>query len=165
MPLEFSIVRVLGVQPGSWKCFFLELGLRVSSGCADPSLWSEYVHPPPRPPMHMLILSRKGDGMRRWGVSGGGGRLGHEGGAFADGVSVTWCVPARDYISQPAARGARLRAAASDGELTGGAAAAANARRAIGSRQRQRQLGDSKSERGPRAGPGRAGLQPWRTKG
>lgn len=61
-----------GVQPGSWKCFFLELGLRVSSGSADPSLWSEYVHPPPRPPMHMLILSRKGDGMRRWGVSGRG---------------------------------------------------------------------------------------------
>lgn len=80
-------------------------------------------------------------------------------------TKVTWGVPARDYISQPAARGARLRAAASDGELTGGAAAAASARRAIGSRQRQRQLGDSKSERGPRAGPGRAGLQPWKTKG
>lgn len=50
--------------------------------------------------------------------------------------------PERDYISQPAARGAHLRAAASDGALKGGAVAAARARRAIGSRQRQRQLGD-----------------------
>lgn len=80
-------------------------------------------------------------------------------------TNVTWCDPAQDYISQPAVRDARLRAAASDGELTGGAAAAASARRAIGSRHWQRQLGDSKSERGPRAGLGRTGLQPWRTKG